>query len=70
MLGIIVGRAMQGFGSGQLIVALYVIVGRAYPAELRPKMFAAFAARGFCLPSSVRCWRGSSFNTSAGVGCS
>ena len=52
MLGIIVGRAMQGFGSGQLIVALYVIVGRAYPAELRPKMFAAFAG-AWVLPSLV-----------------
>ena len=52
MLGLIIGRAMQGFGSGQIIVALYVIVGRAYPAALRTPMFAAFAG-AWVIPSLV-----------------
>src|SRR5688572_14525612 len=37
------GRVVQGFGGGLVVVALYVVVGRAYPAELHPRVFAAFA---------------------------
>jgi len=48
----VVGRAMQGFGAGMLYVALYVIVGRVYPQQLRPRVFAAFAA-AWVLPSVV-----------------
>jgi MFS family permease len=48
----VVGRAMQGFGAGVLYVALYVIVGRVYPQELRPRVFAAFAA-AWVLPAVV-----------------
>ncbi|MCF3129861.1 MFS transporter [Streptomyces olivochromogenes] len=48
----IVGRAVQGFGGGLVIVALYVIVGRAYPERLRPAILAAFAA-GWVVPSIV-----------------
>ena len=48
----VMGRAMQGFGAGVLYVALYVIVGRVYPQELRPRVFAAFAA-AWVLPSVV-----------------
>ncbi|MFI6035703.1 MFS transporter [Streptomyces sp. NPDC051315] len=40
----ILGRAVQGFGGGLVIVALYVVVGRAYPERLRPAIMAAFAA--------------------------
>ena len=40
----IVGRAVQGLGGGLVIVALYVVVSRAYPERLRPAIMAAFAA--------------------------
>ncbi|MFC3577868.1 MFS transporter [Streptomyces yaanensis] len=40
----ILGRAVQGLGGGLVIVALYVVVSRAYPERLRPAMMAAFAA--------------------------
>jgi MFS family permease len=48
----ILGRAVQGFGGGLVIVALYVVVGRAYPERLRPSIMAAFAA-GWVVPSIV-----------------
>ncbi|MBT2409983.1 MFS transporter [Streptomyces sp. ISL-12] len=48
----ILGRAVQGFGGGLVIVALYVVVGRAYPERLRPAIMAAFAA-GWIVPSIV-----------------
>ncbi|MGV9254509.1 MFS transporter [Streptomyces sp. NPDC003697] len=48
----IVGRAVQGLGGGLVIVALYVVVGRAYPERLRPSIMAAFAA-GWVVPSIV-----------------
>ncbi|MFF7645943.1 MFS transporter [Streptomyces canus] len=48
----ILGRAVQGFGGGLVIVALYVVVGRAYPEWLRPAIMAAFAA-GWVVPSIV-----------------
>ncbi|WP_094217771.1 MFS transporter [Streptomyces diastatochromogenes] len=48
----ILGRAIQGFGGGLVIVALYVVVGRAYPERLRPAIMAAFAA-GWVVPSIV-----------------
>ncbi|MBV2354375.1 MFS transporter [Streptomyces sp. J2-1] len=48
----ILGRAVQGLGGGLVIVALYVVVGRAYPGRLRPAIMAAFAA-GWVVPSIV-----------------
>lgn len=48
----ILGRAVQGLGGGLVIVALYVVVGRAYPERLRPAIMAAFAA-GWVVPSIV-----------------
>ncbi|MFF9088074.1 MFS transporter [Streptomyces sp. NPDC014991] len=48
----ILGRAVQGLGGGLVIVALYVVVGRAYPDRLRPAIMAAFAA-GWVVPSIV-----------------
>jgi MFS family permease len=48
----ILGRAVQGLGGGLVIVALYVVVGRAYPEPLRPAIMAAFAA-GWVVPSVV-----------------
>ncbi|MYW19734.1 MFS transporter [Streptomyces sp. SID2955] len=48
----ILGRAVQGLGGGLVIVALYVVVGRAYPERLRPAIMASFAA-GWVVPSVV-----------------
>ncbi|MCN9239228.1 MFS transporter [Streptomyces sp. RY43-2] len=48
----IAGRAVQGLGGGLVIVALYVVVGRAYPERLRPAILAAFAA-AWVVPSIV-----------------
>ncbi|MFF8955757.1 MFS transporter [Streptomyces sp. NPDC014894] len=48
----ILGRAVQGLGGGLVIVALYVVIGRAYPEKLRPAILAAFAA-SWVIPSVV-----------------
>lgn len=48
----LLGRAVQGLGGGLVIVALYVVVGRAYPERLRPAVMAAFAA-SWVVPSIV-----------------
>ncbi|MGI5482540.1 MFS transporter [Streptomyces lavendofoliae] len=48
----ILGRAVQGLGGGLVIVALYVVVSRAYSERLRPAIMAAFAA-GWVVPSIV-----------------
>lgn len=39
----LVGRALQGLGFGAVIVALYVVIGRAYPEHLRPRVFTALS---------------------------
>lgn len=49
---LVAGRAVQGLGGGLVIVALYVVVGRAFPERLRPAVFAAFSA-AWVLPSIV-----------------
>ncbi|WP_328317721.1 MFS transporter [Streptomyces sp. NBC_00388] len=48
----VAGRAVQGVGGGLVIVALYVVVSRAYPERLRPSIMAAFAA-SWVVPSVV-----------------
>ncbi|MGW7054974.1 MFS transporter [Streptomyces sp. NPDC054887] len=48
----IAGRAVQGLGGGLVIVALYVVVSRAYPSRLQPAILAAFAA-SWVVPSVV-----------------
>ncbi|WP_406450625.1 MFS transporter [Streptomyces sp. NBC_00876] len=48
----IAGRAVQGLGGGLVIVALYVVISRAYPERLRPSILAAFAA-SWVIPSVV-----------------
>ncbi|MFJ9343662.1 MFS transporter [Streptomyces sp. NPDC101733] len=48
----VLGRAVQGFGGGLAIVALYVVVSRAYEERLRPAIMAAFAA-SWIVPSIV-----------------
>ncbi|RZJ09260.1 MAG: MFS transporter [Rubrivivax sp.] len=44
MTALVLGRALQGLGSGVLGVALYVGAGRVVPEALHPQMFAMFAA--------------------------
>jgi MFS family permease len=48
----VVGRFLQGLGSGALIVALYVVVARLYPSGLHPKIFGLFAS-AWVLPSLI-----------------
>jgi len=40
----LVGRVLQGYGAGALIVAVYVLVARVFPEERRPRVFAAMSA--------------------------
>lgn len=40
---LIVGRAVQGLGAGLSTVALFVVVGRAFPDTLRPRVFSALS---------------------------
>ncbi|GAA2216769.1 MFS transporter [Micromonospora olivasterospora] len=49
---LVLGRVVQGFGSGLLSVALYVVVARVYPEALHRRIFAAFAA-AWVVPSLV-----------------
>ncbi len=48
----LVGRLVQGLGTGGQTVALYVVVARLYPAHLHGRIFAAFAA-AWVVPSMV-----------------
>ena len=41
---LVVGRLVQGLGSGSLTVAFYVVIGRLYPPALHPKVFSALSA--------------------------
>jgi len=50
MAQLVAGRVVQGFGSGLLITATYVVIGETYPEELRPKLFAAISS-AWVLPS-------------------
>ena len=49
---LVLARAVQGFGAGLNIVALYVIVARAFPSALRPRVFSAISS-GWILPSLI-----------------
>jgi MFS family permease len=44
MLVLVLGRALQGLGAGLMLVAVYVVVARAFPDHMRPKVFSAMAA--------------------------
>ena len=35
----LLGRALQGLGFGAAIVAIYVVIGRAFPEDMRPRVF-------------------------------
>lgn len=60
----VVGRLVQGLGTGALIVGLYVVVGVVYPSRLQPSIFASFAA-AWVLPSlfgpAVAAWVAAAF---------
>lgn len=44
MFVLILGRAVQGFGGGLFNSAIYVVVGRAYPASAKPRMLALMSS--------------------------
>lgn len=46
------GRFVQGLGAGLIQVSLYVLVARAYPQAMHPKVFALFSA-AWVVPSMV-----------------
>ena len=48
----LIGRLVQGLGTGGQTVALYVVVARLYPPHLHGRVFAAFAA-AWVVPSMV-----------------
>ena len=45
------GRAFQGLGGGSLIVAVYVVIARAFDEERRPRVFAAMSG-AWVVPAS------------------
>ncbi|WP_336208344.1 MFS transporter [Nonomuraea sp. LPB2021202275-12-8] len=45
-------RAVQGLGAGPTIVALYVMIARVYPPDVRPRVFAALSA-AWVVPAMV-----------------
>ena len=49
---LLVGRLVAGLGSGLIVVALYVVIGRAYPDSLRPKVF-SWVSAAWVLPSLI-----------------
>ncbi|MEZ3160110.1 MFS transporter [Microbacterium sp. BWT-B31] len=49
---LVVGRLVQGLGTGGQVVALYVVVARVYPSTLHGRVFAAFSA-AWVVPSLV-----------------
>ncbi|MEU0571753.1 MFS transporter [Nonomuraea sp. NPDC005983] len=48
----VAGRFLQGLGAGLVQVALYVLVARAYPAAMHPRVFSLFSA-AWVVPSMV-----------------
>lgn len=49
---LLIGRLIAGLGAGLIVVALYVVIGRAYPDSLRPKVFSWISA-AWVLPSLI-----------------
>ncbi|MGI4895447.1 MAG: MFS transporter, partial [Janthinobacterium lividum] len=49
---LLVGRLLAGLGGGLVVVAIYVVVGAAYPDSLRPKVFGWISA-AWVLPGIV-----------------
>ncbi|MDR6938740.1 MFS transporter [Arcanobacterium hippocoleae] len=49
---LVLGRAIQGFGGGLIVVPLYVMIAKFVPPRSQPAFFAAFAA-AWILPSLI-----------------
>jgi MFS family permease len=49
---LLAGRLVAGLGAGLIVVALYVVIGRAYPDGLRPKVF-SWVSAAWVLPSLI-----------------
>ncbi|REE97533.1 MFS transporter [Thermomonospora umbrina] len=49
---LVVGRTVQGIGSGLALVGVYVVIARVYPDALRPRVFAALST-AWVVPSLV-----------------
>ena len=49
---LLAGRFVAGLGAGLVVVALYVVIGRAYPDALRPKVF-TWVSAAWVLPALV-----------------
>jgi len=49
---LLIGRFVAGLGAGLIVVALYVVIGAAYPDSLRPKVFSWISA-AWVLPSLI-----------------
>jgi MFS family permease len=49
---LVLARGVQGFGAGLNIVALYVVVARAFPESLRPRVFSAMSS-GWIIPALI-----------------
>jgi MFS family permease len=52
MTQLVIGRALQGFGGGAQVVALYVLIARVFPERDRPAAFGALAA-GWVVPAMI-----------------
>ena len=52
MLVLVLGLLLQGFGAGAMPATSYVCIGRSYPLEQRPKMF-ALVSSAWMLPSVI-----------------
>jgi MFS family permease len=49
---LLAGRLVAGLGGGLIVVALYVVIGRAYPDAMRPKVF-SWVSAAWVLPALV-----------------
>ena len=49
---LLAGRLVAGLGAGLIVVALYVVIGRAYPDALRPRVF-SWVSAAWVLPSVI-----------------
>jgi MFS family permease len=49
---LVAARAVQGLGAGAIVAIAYVAVGRGYPAQLQPRMFAVIST-AWVLPALV-----------------
>jgi MFS family permease len=65
MPALVIGRFVQGFGAGVVPAIGYVAIGRVYPVELRPRMFAVLSTAwvvpgviGPALSERVSAWVG------------